>query len=196
MIIDCFTFYNELDLLDYRINILKETVDYFVVIEATRTHVGKPKEMYFPKEKYSNVIYVAVELPHENPDIAKDEQWVNEKYQRNCIEWGLKRLQLCSDDIIIISDLDEIPDPRTLKSLKNYPMNQIYSLEQDLYYCTLRSLVIEKWRFAKVMKFSEYFTSGKSPDEIRFMDCNFIKSGGWHLSYFGSHEHIINKIKI
>jgi hypothetical protein len=45
------------------------------------------------------------------------------------------------------------------------------------------------------MKFSEYFSSGKTPDEIRFMECNFIKWGGWHLSYFGSHEHIINKIK-
>ena len=192
MIIDCFTFYNEIDLLDYRIKILSGVVDYFIVVEANQTHVGKPKDLYFPKENYSNVIYIIVDLPYTNPDTTKDEQWINEKYQRNSIQLGLNKLQLNPDDIIIISDLDEIPDPRTLSELKNFPMNQIYSLEQDLYYYNLTSLVVEKWYYPKILPFKHYT---KTPDEIRYCDSNFIKRGGWHLSYFGSIEFIANKIK-
>ena len=52
-VIDCFIFYNELDLLDYRLNILKEVVDYFVIVESTHTFVGKEKELYFNKDKYN-----------------------------------------------------------------------------------------------------------------------------------------------
>ena len=121
-IIDCFTFYNELELLDYRLNILKNVVDHFIIVESTLTHVGKPKKMYFDPERYSdlNIIYVVVDdFPYnENTiDISKEQQWKNEKHQRNCIERGLKKLKLNPDDFILISDLDEIPDPRTLKNL-------------------------------------------------------------------------------
>ena len=42
-IIDCFIFYNELDLLEYRLNILNDVVDYFVIVESTHTFVGKEK---------------------------------------------------------------------------------------------------------------------------------------------------------
>ena len=50
-IIDCFTFYNEIELLNYRLNILNEFVDFFVLVESTHTHVGKPKDLYFEKNK-------------------------------------------------------------------------------------------------------------------------------------------------
>jgi len=199
-IIDCFTFYNELELLDYRLNILKDIVDYFIIVEATLTHVGKPKKMYFDPERYPgiNIIYVVVDdLPYnENTiDISKEQQWKNEKHQRNCIERGLKKLQLSPDDILVFSDLDEIPDPRTLKMLKGYPMNEIYCLGQDLYYCNLKNLTKDTWYYAKVMKFKEYFKENKSIDDIRFKKCWEVYNGGWHLSYFGSPQHIANKIK-
>ena len=46
-IIDCFIFYNEVDLLTYRLNILNDIVDYFVLVESTHTHVGKPKQLFY-----------------------------------------------------------------------------------------------------------------------------------------------------
>ena len=46
-IIDCFTFYNELDLLNYRLNILNNVVDYFIIVESTHTHVGKEKNLIY-----------------------------------------------------------------------------------------------------------------------------------------------------
>jgi beta-1,4-mannosyl-glycoprotein beta-1,4-N-acetylglucosaminyltransferase len=199
-VIDCFTFYNELELLDYRLNVLKNVVDYTVIVEANLTHVGKPKKMYFDPERYSDfkIIYVVVDdFPYNEKtiDISKEQQWENEKHQRNCIERGLSRLKLTQDDILVFSDLDEIPNPRTLKMLKGYPINEIYSLEQELYYCTLNNLTVDKWYYSKVMTFRDYFKENCTIDKIRFKNCNAIRNGGWHLSYFGSPRYIANKIK-
>ena len=47
MLIDCFIFYNELDLLNYRLNILYDQVDYFVIVESTKTHQGYDKKLYY-----------------------------------------------------------------------------------------------------------------------------------------------------
>ena len=46
-IVDCFIFYNEIDLLNYRLNLLYDIVDYFIIVEATKTHMGNSKKMYF-----------------------------------------------------------------------------------------------------------------------------------------------------
>jgi len=51
MIYDCFTFYNELDLLEIRLNILDKHVDRFVLVEATRTHQNKEKPLFFEQNK-------------------------------------------------------------------------------------------------------------------------------------------------
>jgi hypothetical protein len=56
-IIDCFTFYNELDLLNYRLNILNNVVDYFIIVESTHTHVGKEKNLIYEENKGSSFIY-------------------------------------------------------------------------------------------------------------------------------------------
>ena len=199
-IIDCFTFYNETELLDYRLNVLKNTVDYFVIVEATHTFTGKPKKMYFDPERYPdlNIIYIVVDdFPYNemNIDISKGHQWKNEKHQRNCIERGLKKLKLSAEDILVFSDLDEIPDPRTLKILKGYNMTEVYSLEQDLYYCTLKNLTKDKWYYSKVTTFRDYLKENCTIDQIRFKKCWEIWNGGWHLSYFGSPGYIANKIK-
>jgi beta-1,4-mannosyl-glycoprotein beta-1,4-N-acetylglucosaminyltransferase len=64
-IIDCFTFYNELEMLEYRLKTLYDTVDYFVLSEATLTHVGKSKKMYYDKNKFKEyadkIIHVIVD---------------------------------------------------------------------------------------------------------------------------------------
>ena len=112
-IYDCFTFFNELDLLEIRLNELNNSVDYFVIVEATRTQTGIPKKLYFSenKERYKSfnkkIIHIIV---NDMPDITKNSSWVLENYQRNQIMRGLVK---CNDnDIIFISDLDEIPNKK------------------------------------------------------------------------------------
>ena len=108
-IVDCFTFYNELDMLTYRLNILNDVVDYFVLVEATHTHVGKEKPLFYQDNKHlfekfnHKIIHIIVDdFPHKYPniDISKDEQWINERFQRNCISRGIDKLELNNDDLL------------------------------------------------------------------------------------------------
>ena len=58
MLFDCFTFYNELELLEIRLNCLDTFVDKFVLVESTKTFTNKDKELYFDnnKAKYSKFL--------------------------------------------------------------------------------------------------------------------------------------------
>jgi beta-1,4-mannosyl-glycoprotein beta-1,4-N-acetylglucosaminyltransferase len=92
-------------------------------------------------EKFnSKIIHIVVDdFPYKFPNINYNnkEQWINEKFQRNCGTRGLSQItNLCDDDILIVSDLDEIPDPRVLSSI-TYGMD-IASLEMHLYYYNLK----------------------------------------------------------
>jgi len=108
MIYDCFTFFNELELLELRLHELADVVDRFVLVEATKTHSNQPKPLHYQENRsrfggfHDRIIHVVVaDLPD-----AKD-AWVLENHQRNCIARGLSRCR--PDDFVLISDLDEIP---------------------------------------------------------------------------------------
>jgi beta-1,4-mannosyl-glycoprotein beta-1,4-N-acetylglucosaminyltransferase len=178
----------------YRLNVLDDIVDHIIVVEANQTHSGKPKPLFFPEIKNDKVIKIVVDLPH--PDlgqgITSEQVWENARYQRNCIEQGLEQLKLKNQDILIVSDLDEIPDPDTLKNIK---INDIAQLEQDLYYYSLEYKLDHLWYLAKVMTFEYYISNNFTFSELRSKQFQSIPRGGWHLSYFGNAEFISNKIK-
>lgn len=205
-IIDCFIFYNELDLLKYRLNILNDVVDYFVIVESTHTFVGKEKPLFFNENKHlfekfnAKIVYVIVDdLPYKYPNIniQNNEQWKNEHFQRNAIKRGIQNLN--DTDVIIISDLDEIPDPQILNKAKlgEIPIT-INALEMDLYYYNLNTKFNFKWNSAKIMLYiiyKEFCKLNKTCDEIRHFPSHNISNGGWHLSYFGDAKFVQNKIK-
>jgi beta-1,4-mannosyl-glycoprotein beta-1,4-N-acetylglucosaminyltransferase len=203
MIIDGFMFYNELDLLNYRLNILYDVVDYFVIVESMHTHTGKEKTLYFSENKHlfekcnDKIIHVVVDdFPYKYPNIniQNNEQWRNENFQRNCISRGLERIELKDDDLIIISDLDEIPDPRTLLKIKNGEITvECNSLEMDFYYYNLHTKFIHNWIHSKILSYKKYKELNVSCTDIRFIHFPNIRSG-WHLSYFGDFKFIVNKI--
>ena len=206
-IIDCFIFYNEIDLLKYRLNILNSVVDYFIIVESTHTHVGKEKHMFFNdvkdlfdefKEKIIHIIVDDFPYKYPNVNINNNDQWTNENFQRNAITRGFKFINNLSDnDIITITDLDEIPDPKTLLNIKNniIPIT-INTLEMDLYYYNLNTKFNYKWNKAKILSYKKYNELQKTPNDIRFINCETISNGGWHLSYFGDYKFIRNKIQI
>jgi beta-1,4-mannosyl-glycoprotein beta-1,4-N-acetylglucosaminyltransferase len=205
-IVDGFIFYNELTMLSYRLELLDPVVDYFILVEATHTHAGKEKPLYYQenKEQYKQyskkIIHIIVDdFPHVYPNIIIEngEQWTNENFQRDCIARGIHKLLLDDDDIIIISDLDEIPDPYLLRDLKR--TNQfivINTLEQDFYYYNLTTKMTEKWYKAKIIGYATYKLMKFTCNEIRhYDDCSFVYPGGWHLSYFGNAKFIQNKLQ-
>ena len=172
MLYDCFIFFNELELLEIRLNELNEIVDKFVLVEATRTHTNKIKSLYFEenKEKFSKfldkIIYILVD------DFNNGTPLDFEIHQRNAIAIGLKDAK--PDDVIMISDIDEIPKKETILQVKDLP--GIKTLEQNFYYYYINLLSKGKWlRGTKVLKYKDLTT----PQEIRmFIDVPLIKNGG------------------
>jgi beta-1,4-mannosyl-glycoprotein beta-1,4-N-acetylglucosaminyltransferase len=127
-----------------RLNILNDVVDYFVLVEATHTHIGKEKPLFYQENKHlfekfnDKIIHVVVDdfsYKYPNINIENEEQWINERYQRDCISRGLNKLSLQNNDVITITDLDEIPNPKLLKKIKNTEIKvDINIIEMDLYH--------------------------------------------------------------
>jgi beta-1,4-mannosyl-glycoprotein beta-1,4-N-acetylglucosaminyltransferase len=135
MIYDCFTFFNELDLLEIRLHELDAHVDQFVLVEATLTHQGKPKPLHYEENKarfaafHHKIIHVIVS---EYPDNREASAWVYEKHQRNSIRDGLKNAK--AGDVIMISDVDEIPRPEKIKEAAGMKGTRIFRQRMYYYY--------------------------------------------------------------
>jgi beta-1,4-mannosyl-glycoprotein beta-1,4-N-acetylglucosaminyltransferase len=199
-VIDCFSFYNELDMLEFRLNELNDVVDYHVLVECTKTHANNDKELYFEnnKQRFSKFLDKIIHIVVKDNIPQTQCAWDREKYQRYCIDEGIKKLNLNSDDIIIIADLDEIPDSKTLLNLKNNNgVDGIYFLEMDLYYYNITCKFNNKWNQTKILNFGTYIKYNNDVEVIfrrHIHNEGVIKNGGWHFSYFGNIEFIKNKI--
>ena len=205
-ILDCFIFYNEIELLTYRLNILNDVVDYFIIVESTHTFVGNEKKLYYDDNKYlfenfkDKIIHIIVDdFPYRCPEIINETvSWTNEKYQRNAISKGINSISNLNDnDIIIITDVDEIPNPEILKKIKNGEnIININIIEMDFYYYNLNSIFKNKWRHPKILSYAIYKQFNNNCENIRFYNnIPIIENGGWHLSYFGDKYFIKNKIE-
>ena len=207
-IYDCFQFFNEEHILDIRLNILNEFVDYFVVAESTSDHQGNSRKLSFDLNKFkkfkNKIIYIAVEDTEEA--IKKPHKWgesLVEQHQRNSIIKGLKNCQ--ENDLVILSDVDEIPDLTKLNFFdkKNryavfaqkkfdYKLNLLNETEGEWYgsrICLKKNLRSPQW--LRNLKFKKY--PPWRIDKIR--DLQIIKNGGWHFSYLQSPKNLLKKIK-
>lgn len=199
-IVDAFIFYNELDLLEIRLEELKDVVDYFVIVEGTLTFTGKPKPLYYyeNRERFAayrdRIIHVVVwDYP------TTDNPWDREIHQRRAISRGIGQLSLQPDDIILITDCDEIPNSQTLSMIKtcrfHIYQDAIYSIFMKLYYYTCEWTTDRPWDKAKLLSYQRYQSIGCDPERIRRYQYTIIEHGGWHLSYFGGMPRIIDKLE-
>jgi len=194
MLVDTFMFYNEYDILELRLEVLDRYVDRFVLVESEVNHVGGPKELFFEKNKdryakwlpkITHIIVTAEESPKdENP-------WSREKYQRECILRGVQDVP--DGSIIMVSDVDEIPDLRIVPYEKlPHVLNSVHMwmFEYSLDYL----FTGEPW-FGTVITTAEVFKRA-GPNALRDGRWKFpvIQWAGWHLSSFGNAEHVCNKM--
>ena len=203
-IIDCFTFYNELDLLNYRFHILNPYVDYFVLVEAHQTQVGRRKPLYYEENKqrftkfHHKIIHIIVNLPFpfETINFGKKEQWQNENFQRNSIQLGLSKIDLDPNDILIIADLDEIVNPAILQQVKQATLNPTdHYLIMDNYTYNLNTRH-DTWIRTKILSYQSFKQRYNSCEQVRQgQKSPGINNGGWHLSYFGDPAFIKNKLE-
>jgi hypothetical protein len=194
-IYDCFTFNNELDILEFRFKELYPVVDRFVIVEAKKTHSGKPKELVFDanKERFrkylDKVTYIMLDDLPEIEGTITDKSWARERHQRDGIMRGLAD---CRDnDIIIISDCDEVPSPAAIHSYNG--SGEIRSFDMDLFYYDFSTKAVDKWKEAKIAPYAK--VKELTPCGIRYSKATSIPDGGIHMSYFGSVDQIIRKIE-
>lgn len=203
-IYDCFTYCGEDFLLDTRLNILNKDVDFFVIIEMSKFHSGKERQQRFNINKFlkfkKKIRYYFIEnTPNHDGD-----NWKFENFQRNQIKLGLFDAQ--NEDIIIVSDLDEIPN----LTLKIHLNCHSCVFLQNFYYFKLNNLCFEglkwkkKWPGSKSLKF-KFYSSAQEVREQRVRNIAWwridkkvkrkvIENGGWHFSYLMTPEKIAEKI--
>ena len=224
-IFDCFMYFDEEIVLDTRLNYLDKFVDYFVIVESKFTHRGDSRNLNFDINKFSKfknkIIYkVYDEIPNNIDEINDndDESTKSGKYimnavyrengQRNFIMSGLKEAN--DEDIILISDVDEIPNLSEIKikSIKE----KIILFKQDMFYykfnlklpdiewtgtkaCKKKNLLNPQWlRNIKDRKYPIYRIDVLF-SEKKYIDVKIINNGGWHFSNIKSPDKIEHKLK-
>ena len=236
-IYDCFTFFNELDLLELRLMELYDVVDKFVIVEANKTFSGKPKNFVFEENKLrykkylKKIIYIKVKNfpPQKYPKLynllvhSKIKKikgisynlgigpWTLEYFQRNAIMRGLKNLK--DKDIVLISDLDEIPSKEGILLAKKKLLNNeceriifkmtffVYwynAFRNNLWYGT--KAVLGKTLKFKLKTQPQIIRTGLVEIiKTKILHLKYLKDiiieSGWHFSYMGGIEKVKEKIQ-
>ena len=223
-IYDCFMYFDEDLLLDIRLNSLNKFVKKFVITEATYTHNGAKKKLNFDINKFKKfkdkIIYLVVDKQPSNIlDLVKGETeeqkgeklilngMARDYFQRESLSRGIN--EALSDDLILISDLDEIPNLNQINfaNIKN----DIVIFEQKMFYYKL-NLVYEDytWLGTKAVK-KKYLISpqwlrnikGKKYSKWRidtlfsrkkYTNLFFVKDGGWHFTCLRTAEELEKKL--
>lgn len=205
MVYDCIPFFNELDILKLRLNILNPLVDKFIIEEATVTFSGQPKALCFEKNKelFSEFLPKIEYIVVDNSPVDTTTH-LRDKFQKNALIRGLEGAS--DEDILILSDVDEIPDPQTLKQvISEFDSDRIYHFAQRMFYCYLNMEEVsgkllsitgefpgverKLWLGTKV--FSKKMIPKEGIIELREASVTAanavrVAKGGWHFGYMGS----------
>ena len=130
MVYDCFQFFNELDILKIRLNVLSPVVDKFVISEATETFSGLPKPLYYEENKEMFREFEDKIIHEVVTDIPAGGTHERDEFLKNAVARGLK--DCTDDDVIIFSDMDEIPNPDVIRRILDASIekDKIYPLAQ------------------------------------------------------------------
>lgn len=202
-IYDCFTFFNELDLLEIRLQELYDTVDYFVIAEANMSHSGNPREYCLLanwerfKPWHDKIRYFQIDdFPVTN------NSWVREKFQRVALQRGLT--DMAPEDLIIISDLDEIPRADIIDLIKVDKNNyERYVLRVPLFRYKFNFL---KWyqpviNQQMIVTRAHVFTNPEKERNYTHAwlppapDVVYLEHAGWHFSYLGNDSNAVHKLQ-
>ena len=223
MIYDCFTFNNELDILDIRLHELAGLVDRFILVEADQTFKGNPKPLYYDNNKClfkkfrDKIIHVVCDFPTrpDNLFLKKyNEAWAKQYFQRDQIGSGLASAG--ADDLIIVSDVDEIFSARKLEyALSVRSKYDLTIFEMGVYFGYLNRRkkgqvwlgprMIEHSRFssAQKLRMTKFLGSKSLGDSLvrrahtrllNLIRCNIgapilrIQDAGWHFTSIGGWE--------
>lgn len=216
MIFDCFTFFNELELLELRLELLNPVVDRFIIVEASKTHSGLEKPFYFEENRArfsrfeDKIIYAKLEtLP------KADDSWILENLQRNYIAEVVKQYAK-SGDTILLSDIDEIPRPELVAKYASAAGMTTFYNDYYCFYLNARNVMEYYWQGTKLLSYDDFFSiadnvkveynrfmleeynQGTTPTKIRCareIPLRKLRHAGWHFTSIGGAAAVLHKLK-
>ncbi len=188
---DAFLFFNEMDILEIRLNNLDPFVDKFVLVESPQTFSGKLKPLWFQenKKRFEKFLYKIIRI--EAPKSNFVNPWDRETFQRNMLLVGLK--DCAPNDIIMVGDVDEIPGKGSVDTFKKGGLSCV-SLNQPLYIYYINGLSDRRGIGTVICYYS--FLLGMTPHSLRLSRRHFpiLENAGWHFSYLGGPKAIVEKV--
>jgi len=203
-------YFDEDLILDLRLNTLNNHVDKFVIAEATRDHTGNEKKLNFDMNNFlkfkEKIIYIVVDNMPLNIKFYK-KNWpahhLRDQHQRNALSEGYKNCN--EEDLIMISDIDEIPDPNKIKDFNTKNKYACFMQKNFQSKINLMNITDKYWMGTKIIK-KKYL---KSPQWLRNIKTSkpafwkiykpkqpqLIYNGGWHFSFLKNAEGISKKIR-
>lgn len=194
MLFDCFMFFNELELLEIRLHELRKVVDWFVLVEGEETFTGKPRGCVFEehRQRFRGFSICHVRLPGFPAGLGS--AWDREAYSRDAIALGLRELTPRPDDVVLLSDVDEIPRAEAVRQsalrLAQNRARTCYMLEQPMFYYYVNCKSDADWCMARVARYGDVagFQALRTTPGVR------VPNAGWHFSFLGGTERIREKI--
>ena len=221
-IFDCTNYFNEDVIYGLRLEILDKYVDKFIVAESLYSHSGQRKKLNFDINKYpkfkSKIHYIVVEnepqdlikldgLPYDHAQGMKRMNSLKRiRQQYDVLREGIKDAQ--NDDLIILSDCDEIPN---LENLNKVNSKQIIIFKQLLFYykfdlhhnamtwygskgCLKKDLLTFNWLRNIKNKTYNFWRIDTFFSKNKYMNVKIIENGGWHFTNIKSPEDIHMKL--
>ena len=216
-IIDCTSFYNEHMMYEVRLNVLNDKVDKFIVTESIYSHSGKKKKLNFDIKNYpkfkDKIKYIVID---KEPEGIIEENNDPSKQRAN----SLKRIELSydahfkevkdanEDDLILLSDNDEIPNLDSIEFKKN--KNDIIFFNQLFFYykfnllydrmkwigtkaCKKKKLISFSWlRNVKLKKYP-FWRLDTLFSKKKYTNINIVNNGGWHFTNLKTPEDMYDK---
>jgi beta-1,4-mannosyl-glycoprotein beta-1,4-N-acetylglucosaminyltransferase len=227
-VFDVFTFFNELDLLELRLEMLDPYVDQFVLIECVETFSGKQKPLYFQdnKERFSKYLHkIYHHVTYDPPKSFEDLQqrildpntdtdikdvciqalttsnvpkgelhWLKEFYQKEMIRFAIENANAENDDLIFVTDLDEIWNPELdYTQIEN---DKIYKLKQLAYSGHINVRSSEDWAGTLLTRYRNIdracLNHLRTPSKTKY---EYVNNGGWHFTFMGGPDQIKLKLE-
>lgn len=197
MIIDCFTFFDEFDILDIRLHELDKWVDRFVLVECSQTFSGEKKPLWFEKSKNRVKPFLPKIIHLIAPPLKEktDDFWQRIKNQLNYCQHALS--DCAPNDLILIGDVDEIPRGQDFTATTGaYADMRVFIQKQYFFYLNLQRP--GGWPGTILIPYSGlegYFNGSLHEARLQRRKGHSIKQGGWHFTKIGNVDSVARKLR-
>jgi beta-1,4-mannosyl-glycoprotein beta-1,4-N-acetylglucosaminyltransferase len=189
MVIDCFPFFNELDLLEIRLNELKDVVDVFVLSEATLTFTGKPKRLYYHENQdrfadFADRIHHLVVSDYSGMN-TDDSRSMDRQQKQRGLDWMQQEFSPGQRDLVIMSDVDEIPRASVIEKAQEETWWSAAMIEMRLYYYYMNCRAKGRpgsWRNPRLIRPYKGDRIHYNSARKGFSDKDYWDAG-WHFSF-------------